>query len=620
MLRGIILLLLLGVSSAVDDISLPVGSTFSVTCSEESDVNLFFPTYKWTFLPEKNQADIHPNSEIQLNLTEPVLTFNPVETKNAGLYTCVTKGQSSDGLMKLKRRFHLKVTDTVLHRWYLAIVQEGETAQLPCPIPQAQTDTNTSYSNGKWSKGDSTGYTGLTPVPSASDEEDKTAGNRISWAAGPHDRDWSIIITDVKLEDADWYRCEVTVGSEKHTVRVEMVVEPRPPPRCLNHTQPWEECPDPDSRSWKAVVSESITAFSAHLYSKLRSTQKGRNLLISPISIASLLSHLLLGARGQTRTELENALYLPIDFSCLHSEMKKMREEMKESLHVASQMFYNPRHQLGEAFVNQSLEFYDTVPEKLTDSSENNTEKINTWVKKKTQNKISKLVDSVEPSTEFILLNAVYFIGKWKGSFEEIVKNGEFITFSGEQVSVPSLYSSKFSLAMKYMTTLKAQVGKFALTGGSSLYVLVPTALTEKALAQVEDNLNENSLRAMVQELNMITPVSAEVTLPKTKLSINTDLASLLKKIGLSGLFDSPNLCAVFSEEEYVELTDGRHRAYLSLTEQGVEAAAASGVSFSRSFNTFSAMQPFVFVVWSEQTDSPLFMGRVIDPTEAEGK
>lgn len=83
---------------------------------------------------------------------------------------------------------------------------------------------------------------------------------------------------------------------------------------------------------------------------------------------------------------------------------------------------------------------------------------------------------------------------------------------------------------------------------------------------------------------------------------------------GLLGLFDSPNLCGIFPGEEPVQLNEGRHRVFLSLTEQGVEAAAASSLSFSRSFNTFSAMQPFVFIIWSEKTAIPLFMGRVIHP------
>lgn len=620
MLCGIILLLFVGFSSAVEDISLPAGSNFTVSCIGDPDADLLFATYTWTFLPSEKQ-DISTKYET-LDWGESKLTFSPVEPRHAGQYTCVAKGQSRDGLMKLKRNFNLMVREVpAVDKVLLVEVEEGQEVLIPCRPILETFMTNASYANAIWSKGDSKPV-GLTPVEGASDVNDnEKVTSRISWFAGPTDSDWTILIDNANPRDADLYRCEVTVGSEKYTVIAEVVVEPGPPPRCLHHTQPWEACPDPDSRSWKATVSESITAFSAHLYSKLRTTQGNQNLLISPISVAGLLSHLLLGARKETRVELEKALCLPEDFSCLHMVMNMMREEMEGKLLIANQMFYNPSHKLREAFINQSLEFYDMVPKKLTNNSEENVKMVNDWVAEKTQRKITKLLESVEPSVDFILVNAVYFIGKWKSPFEENTKNREFVMLSGESVDVPSLYSSKFSLANIYMTSLKAQVAKFALTGDSSLYILVPNAVSEQALIKLEDNLNENNLRAMVREMGGVRPEFCEVTLPKTKLAISTDLANLLKRIGLSSLFNSPNLCALFANEEpSVDLTDSKHQAYLSLTEQGVEAAAASSISLSRSFNTFSAMQPFVFVVWNEQTACPLFMGRVTDPREGGGE
>ncbi|KAI4897157.1 hypothetical protein NFI96_015210 [Prochilodus magdalenae] len=615
MLRGFILLLLLGFSSA-SVISIPVGAYFTVSCLGHTDV--LFLTYTWTF--HKSVNGLIDKHGVPLNWTESELEFKAVEPKDAGEYICVAKGESTGGLVKLKRVFNVQVQEIPISKWWLVIVTEGKTAELPCR-PDLQKHTGTSHPTARWSKGEKV-YTELKVVNRSlsTDEqkENKTAASQISWASDPKDNDWSIEITNIKLEDADVYHCGVIVGSERHMVNVELIVEPIPPPRCLGYLQPWEACPDLESRSWKAVVEESITAFSLQLYSKLKSSKGKHNLLVSPISMAGLLSHLLLGARGQTRTELEKALFLPTDFSCLHLAVKQMREETKDSLMMANQMFYNPEHTIGEAFVNQSREFYDTVPTKLTGNSEENVKMINDWVSSKTQRKITALMETMDSSTDFVLLNAVYFIGKWIGSFEGKSKTGEFSTLSGEVVSVPILYSSKFNLAMTYHRNLKAQVARFPLTGKTSLYIMVPNSVSESALTYLEDNLDENNLKAMVKELKTSTPASTEVTLPKTKLSINTDLASLLKKIGLSGLFDSPNLCGLFPGEEPVELTDGRHRAFLSLTERGVEAAAASSVSFSRSFNTFSAMQPFVFIVWSDQIECPLFIGRVIYPTSKD--
>lgn len=81
---------------------------------------------------------------------------------------------------------------------------------------------------------------------------------------------------------------------------------------------------------------------------------------------------------------------------------------------------------------------------------------------------------------------------------------------------------------------------------------------------------------------------------------------------GLSSLFEDANLCGLYSEDRLL-LDDVRHRAFLALTDQGVEAVAVSSATFSRTYNSFSALQPFVFLLWSDQANVPLFVGRVID-------
>lgn len=67
---------------------------------------------------------------------------------------------------------------------------------------------------------------------------------------------------------------------------------------------------------------------------------------------------------------------------------------------------------LSESFTNQSIQYYEAEPTMLLETSEENTEMINSWVANKTNNKIQLLVDSVPPSTQLMLLNAVSFSGQ----------------------------------------------------------------------------------------------------------------------------------------------------------------------------------------------------------------
>lgn len=66
---------------------------------------------------------------------------------------------------------------------------------------------------------------------------------------------------------------------------------------------------------------------------------------------------------------------------------------------------------LSESFANHSAQFYEAVPTRLLETSEENTDMINSWVANKTNNKIQRLVDSVSPSTQLMLLSAVSFKG-----------------------------------------------------------------------------------------------------------------------------------------------------------------------------------------------------------------
>nr|XP_046183550.1 plasma protease C1 inhibitor-like [Oncorhynchus gorbuscha] len=257
----------------------------------------------------------------------------------------------------------------------------------------------------------------------------------------------------------------------------------------------------------------------------------------------------------------------------------------------------------GEMEDVQSMQFYDADPVKLTNSSEVNVEMINSWVAKQTNNKIKELVNSVPAHTELVLLNAVYFNGQWKMKFDAKSKKFPFVKLNGDTVLVPVLYSAKYKLAMQYVPALMAQLSDLQLVEGKMM---------DKAVSQ------------MMEQMNQVSPQATERSpsiLPFSLLALFTLLLHvrllliphLFLPLGLSELFDSANLCGLYPDNELL-LTDARHRAFLSLTEQGVEAGAATSLSFSRSFSSFSAPRPFLMILWSDQAKAPLFVGRVTEP------
>ncbi|KAF5880104.1 plasma protease C1 inhibitor-like, partial [Clarias magur] len=524
MLRCLVLLLIFGISSSSAIINLPVGSQFKLQCSHPDD-GLLSPEYLWSFAHPGEQKTFSPLGE-----TGEEHELNPVEAHHAGTFRCVIQGFSETGSMKIMKTFEIKVTEIIpVITWPFIEKTEGESVTLPCTFSSETVNSDQSV-RVKWFKvkhpEDRTEDQELTPgVRSQSTTEKEAQARRVYWTSDPQDLDHSVNVDNLKVDDASLYRC-VFMEEEK---LFELVVNPIPPPRCLNQSQPWEACPDTASRSGEAILHESLTEFSLKLYKQLNSMKPESNLLFSPISISTLVSHLLLGSRGETRSDLERTLSLPLSFSCIHFEMNKLRSRMKDSILIANQMFFQRELKLHEAFVNQTQEFYDFTPQKLTNDSEADVKMINSWVSSQTQGRIPELVDFLDESTEFVLLSAVYFIGKWEQTFEVITE--EFTLFSGDVVSVPTLYKLNFNLVTDYIKELKAHVGKFTLTGKNSLYVLLPSSSRKQGLEATEAALTDNNIRLMVKELASAEPAPCEVSLPKVKLLLNTDLHGLLKEL-----------------------------------------------------------------------------------------
>ncbi|KAA0714192.1 Plasma protease C1 inhibitor [Triplophysa tibetana] len=605
----IILLLFLEFSTTSCDLTIPSNFNISIPCIPDKTPQLSDSEIIWRFRPHKQD----PDSEVEIKWKGNILHITNANGSNEGVYTCVNEEWNEEARVRSGRTFTLRVDEPIpVQEWKAMIIVAGYDVMLPC-----KTKSSSSVPNETppvvW-KREITG--GMMPLyPSDMDEEHQQKDDmkhRVFWDTSPKEQDWGIKILKVSKEDAGMYYCTVKKSTE--TLMVELVVKDPPLPRCFGFTGPWEPCIDPDSRSWRSILQESLLHFSTSVYSQLKGSNPKTNLIFSPFSIASTLSNLLLGARGETRTKLENALKLPNEFSCVHSEMKRLKQVTKNSLSMASTIYYSPEETLGEAFINQSLEFYDAVPQMLTNDSNQNMKLVNKWVAEKTNGKITHLVDEVDPSSLFVLLNAVYFNSKWKMVFEPMNKQVQFTKFSGEEKNVAALYSSKYKLAMSYNTKLKAQVGRLPLTDKNSLYILLPPTSTEESFSLMEKNMNHTNLSEMVFEMSKMTLQTAEVTLPKIKLAVTTLLPKLLRNLGLSDLFNDPNLCALSTGDSAI--SDARHRAFLALTEKGVEGAAATSISLSRSFPSFTALQPFVLIVWSDEVGAPLFMGRIIDPIE----
>ena len=115
-----------------------------------------------------------------------------------------------------------------------------------------------------------------------------------------------------------------------------------------------------------------------------------------------------------------------------------------------------------------------------------------------------------------------------------------------------------------------------------------------------------------------------ELTMPKFEFESEFSLKETLKAMGMPNAFDGftadfsgmdgrscPGVCLLIS--------DAFHKAFVSVDEEGTEAAAATGVvvileSARPTPKKVMVDRPFIFLIRDRATDAILFVGRVEDP------
>ncbi|XP_033268969.1 plasma protease C1 inhibitor isoform X1 [Orcinus orca] len=367
---------------------------------------------------------------------------------------------------------------------------------------------------------------------------------------------------------------------------------------------PVTSCSDLESHSAEAVLGEALTDFSLNLYHTFSVMKKEEtNIVFSPFSIASLLTQVLLGARGETKESLERLLSYPEDFTCVHQALKASRSK---GFTTVSQIFHSPDLAIRDTFANASRRLYGNSPKALANDSKVNLELINAWVAEETNHKIRQLLDSLPDDFRLVLLNAIYLSAKWKTTFNHSRTNMKGFYSRSSVIKVPMMNSKKYPVAHFTDPTLKAKVGRLQLSHNLSFVILVPQTLKHR-LEDMEQALSPPVFKAIMRKLESAKFHPTHLMMPRIKVKSNQDLLEFFDftyNLNLCGLTEDPDL----------QLSAMQHQSVLELTESGVEAAAASAISVARSLLVFEVQQPFLFVLWDQQHKFPVFMGRIYDP------
>uniref|UniRef100_A0A8C3T8V0 Serpin family B member 1 n=2 Tax=Chelydra serpentina TaxID=8475 RepID=A0A8C3T8V0_CHESE len=375
-------------------------------------------------------------------------------------------------------------------------------------------------------------------------------------------------------------------------------------------------------------LSNANTHFALDLFRKLNETNPTGNIFFSPVSISAALAMVLLGAKGNTETQLLKTLHFD-DVEELHSRFQTLTSDINRSgasylLKLANRLYGEKTYSFLADFLTKTQKLYgaDLATVDFLRASDEARKQINQWVGKQTEDKIPNLLSegSVKSMTKLVLVNAIYFKGNWAEKFKEAdTTQMPFRLNKNEKKTVQMMYQ-KEKFPYRNIPELKCRALELPYDGKElSMIILLPDDIDDDTtgLQQLEKQLTLEKLQEWTQPENMY-PIDVHVKLPKFKLEDSYDLESDLSGLGLQDIFDSGKAdLSGMSGARDLFLSKIAHKSFIEVNEEGTEAAAATAgiMLFCMALEEeFSADHPFLFFIRHNPTQSILFLGRFASP------
>jgi len=386
-------------------------------------------------------------------------------------------------------------------------------------------------------------------------------------------------------------------------------------------TPPGDPVPIDLTVKQKEVV-EAANEFAFDFFVPIVTEQKGaENIMVSPFSVTSALSMTLNGAAGETFEAMRTALrYDDMTIEEINETYLKLIEEMipvdeRVIMEIANSAWVEEKFTPEQAYIDALVKWYLAEVKKIDVADPGAVGMINAWIEDKTHDKIQNMVSSLPDNLAMLLVNAVYFKGKWKHQFEkDDTHDRSFYVTPDAPVDVPMMYQKqKFALAGTDNATLvELPYGQ----GNYSMVIMLPDEGVSAEAAAL--TLTPENWAVWMESLSAGT-TELEIYLPRFKYdykrSLNDDLASL----GMGVAFDPDN--ADFSNISDLQLyiTDVLHQTFIETNEEGTEAAAATVViigttSMPPPAPVINVNRPFLYFIRETTTGTIVFMGKVVDP------
>ncbi len=364
------------------------------------------------------------------------------------------------------------------------------------------------------------------------------------------------------------------------------------------------------------IASENSFAFDI-FRETVAASAEGKNIIISPLSISTALSMAMNGADGATRDAMLDALRLKnITPDKINNSYRDLSEALlsvdkRVLISIANSVWAENNFAIKKSFTDILTGYYKAEARSFDINDPQTPKLMNSWIEANTNGLIKDMVDKLDDNTVMLLINAIYFKGKWQSQFDasKTIKQ-PFYKADGTNLQVPMM---KQTSDFKTYTGDSFVVAEFPYGQGNFVMdVLLPNSKNglDGVISQLSDTSFKNWLGQMSENETVLS-------FPKFKYGFKKEMKEILTGMGMGIAFtDAADFSNISDLDLLISLV--LHQAFIETNEEGTEAAAATVVGFETTSMPMrmelNIDHPFIYIIRETSTNTILFMGRVADP------
>ncbi|XP_045486410.1 zonadhesin [Pieris rapae] len=357
--------------------------------------------------------------------------------------------------------------------------------------------------------------------------------------------------------------------------------------------------------------------FTAHFLYDVIDEKPNKSVITSPFSLLFLLSQLALYSKGKTYDQLAKLLNLNKrnDIrSTIPQYLDEINSQRNVNFSLAERVFGSIDYPFSKAFKRDTkLTFHAQARNLDFSEPEEAAKEINSWIASQTNNLIKDLISpsALDEDTRLVLTNAIYFKGDWKSPFNSKKTRPQTFHITHRRKTSVKMMNQIGHFNYGYIKNIQAKVVQmFYKNENFSFLTILPNK--KHSVHSVADQLQDLDLQYDV--INNLDSARVNISIPVIHTESKTDLADILKKNGVTALFNSSSsdLSGILMYPEPLYVSSAIQKAKIIVNEAGSEAAAANAITVGTTAaeakpEQFHANHPFLYYIMYK--DTAIFAG-----------